>query len=163
VNISRDYYNLPLYYEYMRIVSTAFNDGSMIPERYTCVGENVNPPFEFYDLPMGTESLALIMDDLDTPYEVAHWLFWDFDPSILDYIRDNLVPSYVVEGKNNFGGNHYTGPCPPEGEIHRYRFRIYAVNTKSIGLSADSEKHHLEEVMQQYLLAEASVTGQFGR
>nr|WP_128916208.1 YbhB/YbcL family Raf kinase inhibitor-like protein [Bradyrhizobium nanningense] len=51
----------------MRLLSKAFADGSAIPRRFTCDGDNVSPPLEWSDAPQGTRSYVLLCDDPDAP------------------------------------------------------------------------------------------------
>ncbi len=51
----------------MKITSTAFKHGKIIPKEYTCQGEGTNPPISVADVPDGTRSLALIVRDHDAP------------------------------------------------------------------------------------------------
>jgi hypothetical protein len=44
----------------MNLTSSAFQNGGMIPGKYTCDGVNVSPPLEWDAVPEGTKSLALI-------------------------------------------------------------------------------------------------------
>src|SRR5437870_4175246 len=99
------------------ISSTVFVNKGIIPSKYTCDGENVNPPITIEDIPAGTKSLALIMDDPDAPNGIFdHWIIWNIRP--MEMIIENTVPG--TEGKNSFGKMKYQGPCPPEGKAHRY-------------------------------------------
>ena len=47
--------------------STAFTDNGHIPSKYTCEGENINPPIEISDIPDETKSLALLWKILMRP------------------------------------------------------------------------------------------------
>jgi len=51
----------------MKITSDAFENGNKISVKYTCDGEDINPPLEFSEIPPQTKSLALIIDDPDSP------------------------------------------------------------------------------------------------
>jgi len=51
----------------MHLSSTAFSDGSAIPSRYTCDGEDLSPPLKWSDPPADTRSFALLCDDPDAP------------------------------------------------------------------------------------------------
>ena len=51
----------------LQITSSAFSEGGMIPERYTCDGTDVSPDLAWTGIPEGTRSLALICDDPDAP------------------------------------------------------------------------------------------------
>jgi Raf kinase inhibitor-like YbhB/YbcL family protein len=74
------------------------------------------------NVPDGTKSLALIVDDPDAPAGTrVHWVLWNIDPKLKE-IKADSVPSKSVQGKNDFGKNNYGGPCPPSG-THRYFFK----------------------------------------
>ncbi|MBI3308817.1 MAG: YbhB/YbcL family Raf kinase inhibitor-like protein, partial [Candidatus Melainabacteria bacterium] len=49
------------------LTSTAFEDKTILQEKYTCDGENISPPLKWNDLPEKTKSIAIIMEDLDSP------------------------------------------------------------------------------------------------
>jgi len=42
----------------MKIISPAFGNGGFIPPKYTCNGENINPPLEFKEVPAEAKSLV---------------------------------------------------------------------------------------------------------
>ncbi|MDQ1275686.1 MAG: hypothetical protein QG610_1261, partial [Euryarchaeota archaeon] len=101
-----------------------FESNSTIPKKYTCNGENINPPLEFTNIPEETESLVLIMDDPDSPMNpFTHWIVWNIEP--VAKIEEDSIPG--VEGMNNFRKIGYGGPCPSSG-THRYYFRVYALD-----------------------------------
>src|SRR5262245_16092617 len=108
----------------LTVGSPEFAYEDFIPSRYTCEGDNVNPPLTINNIPPGTKSLALIVDDPDAPSGTfIHWLIWNISP--VDVILENTAPG--VEGTNSFGADHYKGPCPPTG-THRYFFKVYALD-----------------------------------
>ncbi|HPD61191.1 MAG TPA: YbhB/YbcL family Raf kinase inhibitor-like protein, partial [Thermodesulfobacteriota bacterium] len=49
----------------LKINSSAFREGDMIPKKYTCDGADISPPLAWDTVPMNTKSLALISDDPD--------------------------------------------------------------------------------------------------
>src|ERR1051326_9359513 len=103
--------------------SIEFSKGGHIPRKYTCEGENVNPPLEISGVPKSTKTLAIIVEDPDAPRGVFyHWLIWNIPPN--EPIDENSVPG--SSGKNSFGKTGYGGPCPPSG-THRYFFKVYAL------------------------------------
>ena len=51
----------------MKITSPAFDEGGMIPSKYTCDGDNISPALNWTGAPDGTASFALICDDPDAP------------------------------------------------------------------------------------------------
>lgn len=63
--------------------SPVFANNTPLPRRYTAEGENVSPPLIWSDVPAGTQSLALVVDDPDAPDPRApqrtwvHWVLYD--------------------------------------------------------------------------------------
>jgi len=51
----------------MRLHSPAFSNGSRIPSRYTCEGQDISPPLVWTGVPETARALALIVDDPDAP------------------------------------------------------------------------------------------------
>jgi Raf kinase inhibitor-like YbhB/YbcL family protein len=138
--------------------STAFGHNGHIPLQYTCEGENVNPPLTISDIPEGTKSLVLILEDPDAPKGVFyHWLVWDLVPG--EAIAENSVPGTV--GLNSFGKTAYGGPCPPSG-THRYYFKVYALDTKLL-LPAGEGISSLDEAMKDHILAKGELMGRYKR
>lgn len=88
--------------------SRTFSNNGQIPAKYTCEGEDVNPPLEISGLPQGTKTLAVIVEDPDAPHGVFdHWLAWNIPPH--EAIAENHAPG--ISGKNGFGKTGYGGPC----------------------------------------------------
>jgi len=145
----------------MQITSTAFEAGQTIPSKYTCDGDNVNPPLTILDVPEGTKSLALICDDPDAPAGTwVHWLVWNISPET-GIIAENSVPQGATFGTTNFGKPGYGGPCPPSGE-HRYFFKLYALDT-TLDLDINSDVSALENAMQRHILETAEIMGVYSR
>ena len=142
----------------LNIKSSAFEHNGLIPRKYTCDGEGVNPPITIENIPEGTQSLALTIDDPDAPMGTwDHWVVWNMPPK--KEIKENEVPG--VEGINDFGKHSYGGPCPPGG-THRYFFKVYALDTK-LNLNANSRKKDLEKAMQGHVLAKGELVGRYSR
>jgi len=145
----------------MKITSSAFEQNQSIPSKYTCDGENINPPLSVSGVPENAQSLALIFDDPDAPAGTwIHWVVWNIDPKTAE-IPENSAPAEATEGTTSFGKPGYGGPCPPSGE-HRYFFKLYALDTKlDLDLSAGADR--LEAAMKGHVLAEAELMGVYSR
>ena len=144
--------------ERLEVRSPAFGNNERIPKRYTCDGEDVNPPLEILGVPEGTQSIVLIMDDPDAPGGIwDHWVVWNISPDTK--IRENSSPGIV--GVNSWGQNSYGGPCPPSG-THRYFFRAYALDTK-LDIPSSSRKRDVEEAMRGHVLAKGELVGLYSR
>lgn len=138
----------------MTLTSPAFKAGEPIPRRYTCQGKDVSPPLTIQDIPEGTRSLALIVEDPDAPNGLwVHWVVYNISPRTA--MAEGDIPGQ--QGRNDFGRTAYGGPCPPWGE-HRYFFRLWALDTV---LPADPRmtRDHLLKRMQGHVLAESVLMG----
>ena len=106
------------------ISSPAVSDDGYLPAKYTCEGDNINPPFDIGGIPEHTRSMCLVFEDVDAPAGIfIHWLVYDMPPD--NHIAENS--SAGVVGINSFGNTRYEGPCPPTG-THRYLFKLYALD-----------------------------------
>jgi Raf kinase inhibitor-like YbhB/YbcL family protein len=142
----------------MKIVSPSFKNNEKMPARYTYDGEDINPSLEIENLPIGTKSLALIVDDPDAPMKTwVHWVLYDIPPS--GHIGEDSIPG--KQGINDSGGKDYHGPCPPSG-THRYYFKVYALD-KVLALNEGISKADLEKAMQGSILSSAELVGLYKR
>jgi hypothetical protein len=146
--------------ENMRISSPAFEDGEYLPVKYTCDGLDISPPLNFSNIPRDAKSLALIVEDPDAPGGVfVHWLVWNILPNTTGFSEGENIT--FPQGINDFGMKRYKGPCPPSGSIHRYFFRLYALDTL-LDLSEGATKKQLEAAMSGHILDEAELIGRYG-
>lgn len=142
----------------LKITSPAFKPNNPIPTKYTCDGENVNPPLNIEDIPSQTKTLTLIVDDPDAPMGTwTHWLVWNIPPK--EKIAENSIPG--IEGLNTARKHSYEGPCPPSG-THHYHFKIYALDTE-LELNPNSKKEDVEKAMQNHILAKGETIGLYQR
>lgn len=140
------------------VTSPAFGDKSRIPSKYTCDGDDVNPPIMIEGIPEAAESLVLIVDDPDAPRGTwDHWIVWNIPPK--GKLEEDSVPG--TEGMNDSGRQSYSGPCPPSG-THRYFFKVYALDTK-LNLPTNSRKRDVERAMKGHILAEGQLVGLYSR
>lgn len=151
----------------MNISSPVFEHQGKIPAKYTCVGEDINPPLRFENIPADAKSLVLIVDDPDAggpePAERATWVHWVvFNiPASVTEIQEHSVPKEGIEGDTSFGKPGYGGPCPPSGE-HRYFFKLYALSDMLTFEHLEKmDKQSVEEKMQGKILEQAQLMGLF--
>lgn len=146
----------------LQLTSPAFEDGERIPERYGYNEANVNPPLTIRDVPEGTESLALVVDDPDAVEPAGkiwdHWVVWNVDPTIGE-IPENWSANAALEGQNDYGEHGYGGPNPPDRE-HTYRFVLYALDAR-VQLDAGASKVQLEDAMSGHVIEEANLAGTY--
>lgn len=149
----------------MKIQSPAFSDNGVIPSKYTCDGDNANPPLVISGVPTEAKSLALIMEDPDVPKSLRsdgmfdHWVVWNIPPGTTQIPENTAAPG--VQGNNGSGKPGYTGPCPPDRE-HRYFFKLYALD-RELSLAPGSTKAQLEMAINDYTIARAELMGKYDR
>jgi Raf kinase inhibitor-like YbhB/YbcL family protein len=146
------------------IRSSVFENGGKIPRKYTCEGDDTSPPLSWSDIPAGTKSLALIVDDPDAPDPAkpqrvyVHWVVYNIPPEAAQIGEGGSAPSGAAAGTNDFGKQSWGGPCPPIGR-HRYFFKLYALD-KTLHLKS-AKKKDVETAMQGHILAQAELMGTY--
>ncbi len=103
----------------MKVESSAFREGEVIPVKYTCDGADLSPPLSWSDIPEGTKSFVIIADDPDAPIGTfTHWVIYDI-PAKVRSLEEGVPKTERVgdakQGLNDFGYVGYGGPCPPKG------------------------------------------------
>ncbi len=152
--------------EHIKVTSSVFPEGGMIPQQYTCDGANLSPPLSLSGLPAGTASLALLVEDPDAPRGTfTHWVAFNLPPVLHEVPEragaERLIQGGGLQGKNDFGKPGYGGPCPPSG-THRYYFKVYALDTV-LNLDAGASKDQLLHAMKGHVLAEGQLMGRYHR
>lgn len=148
----------------MRLTSGAFEQGQSIPSKYTCDGQNINPPLAISGVPPSAKSLALIMDDPDVPAAAGvkvwdHWVVFNM-PATVASIGESEQPE-GVRGQGTRGSLSYGGPCPPDRE-HRYFFKLYALDAM-LTLKEGATKAEVERAMQGHIIETTELMGRYVR
>lgn len=148
------------------LTSSAFANNQAIPRQYTCDGQDISPPLTWNDPPPKTISFALVMDDHDAPAGIwTHWLLYNIPGTaqgLVGAIRaDATLKDGSKHGKNSWRRLGYNGPCPPGG-IHRYSFKLYALDFNP-DLQTGIDKNTLLLTINSHILAETSLTGTYRR
>ncbi len=145
--------------EKLTVKSSAFEHNTLIPKKYACDGDGINPPLAVEGIPKEALSLVLIVDDPDASSGTFnHWIVWNIPPHI-GKIGENVVPG--LEGMNSDRRKGYTSPCPPSG-THRYSFKMFALDVE-LSLDANSSKRELESAMQGHVIAKGEIIGLYRR
>ena len=150
----------------MEIKSSAFDEGALIPDKYTCDDIDISPPLNWSNGPEGTKKYAIICDDPDAPMGTwVHWVIYNL-PSNIHELAENvpsseILPNGAKQGRNDFGKIGYGGPCPPGG-THRYYFKIYALSAE-LNVTAGITKSELLKEMEAYILSEGQLMGRYKR
>jgi phosphatidylethanolamine-binding protein (PEBP) family uncharacterized protein len=69
-------------------------------------------------------------------------------------LAENAVPSGALEARE------YTGPCPPGGPAHHYRFTVYALG-RSPGIQEGADPQRAIAAIQAAATAQGQLVGTF--
>lgn len=101
------------------VSSPAFEDGGELPRVHTCDADNVPPEIAWSQVPGGTASIAVLVEESAVePAPFTHWLVVGIPADARGLAA---VPDGAVEVEP------YNGPCPLEG-AHRYQVHVYALD-----------------------------------
>lgn len=139
----------------LTVTSSSFSNNGNIPKKYTCQGEQINPPLKISSIPSGTKTLALILHDPDAEMQggFTHWVVWNIPAN------GNMPENFkgADQGWNGAHKNGYIGMCPPSG-VHHYHFMVYALNTR-LTLDKNTDKAGLEKAMTGHILGTGELVG----
>lgn len=166
----------------INITSTGIKDG-YIATRFGKFGEQKiegvptrSLPVAWSNVPDGTKSIALIMQDYDAVpvcgFSWIHWLVADIDPSTDGLAEDaSRIDASLIQGKNSLASkqicgdlpdhvtSYYGGPRPPDKD-HEYEVRVYALDTK-LGLAPGFRMNELVHAMKGHILDEGVLYGMY--
>lgn len=151
----------------MTLRSEAFEQGELIPAKYTCQGDGMSPPLNWGGMPRQTGSYALIAEDPDAPHGIfTHWVIFDLNANTA-HLGEGVplvpqLPDGAIQGTNSFGKLGYGAPCPPPGPAHRYRFTVYALDVM-LHLTPGVSREQLQGAMQGHILDQGSLVGLYAR
>ena len=148
------------------LISPSFEEGEMIPVRFTCDGADISPELVWESIPTECQTLAIICDDPDAPMGTwVHWVIYNM-PADLGGLEegipaDDILHNGAVQGNNSWRRIGYGGPCPPGG-THRYFFKIYALDT-TLDLGLGATKSQLTDAMEGHILVQGQLMGRYSR
>lgn len=150
----------------MIISSGQFENGGWMPDSISGNGEDLSPEIDIDEMPEGTVTLAITMDDLDHPIKKGynHWLAWNIPP--VRHIPGSLPKGEKIEHPIHaeqgigYGKHCYRGPKPPLNQNHRYVITVYALDVQ-LDLDPDSKKAGLMKAIDSHVLAKGELTGKY--
>ncbi len=143
----------------MKIKSSAFTDGTEIPQKHGKNVENISVPLSWENIPEGTKSLAISMlDKLSETRIITHWLVYNI-PVEVHSIEEglsgrNLMPQGSKELKS------YQGPLPPTG-THTYEFTLFALNTTQLDIPMKASLTTFLQIVSENMLLSTKISGTF--
>lgn len=143
----------------MTLTSSAFENEQMIPKQYSRDGDDMSPPLMIQGVPKAAKSLAILVDDPDAPGRLFnHWILFNIAPNTVE-IKEGECPLGAMQGKNDWGELNYGGPQPPSG-VHRYFFKLYALDT-ALSLQQGASREQIYKAMHGHILEETNLMGRF--
>ncbi|MEM0153928.1 MAG: YbhB/YbcL family Raf kinase inhibitor-like protein [Ignisphaera sp.] len=152
----------------LTVSSSAFNNLSSIPKRYTCDDLDVSPPLSISDIPKDVKSLAIIVYDPDAPRGIFyHWIVYSIPPSITTVdegvgAKNRREISIGIQGLNDFGYIGYGGPCPPPGSRHRYIFLVLALDIE-LDIEPGATPTQVLEICRNHVVGYGILVGLYQR
>ncbi len=107
------------------LVTGPWEDGTRIASRHTCDGDDLSPPLAFGNVPSGTVSLAVVIQEMSSAGGYL-WVVANVDPAGA-YIDEGDVPAGAAEALNDSGATTYSGPCPDSEAPVAYKVTAFAV------------------------------------
>ena len=126
------------------------------PNSYTCKGEDRTPALNMKNLNATSVAIMVFNPFIKSCCSFTTWIIWNLPPvsRIPEGIPKEAQVTYPVQamqGRNDYGTIGYHGPCPPEGEMHRYQFRVYGLDTM-LDLPPGSTKDELIQAMKGHVV-----------
>jgi Raf kinase inhibitor-like YbhB/YbcL family protein len=147
----------------LTLVSPAFVDGGDIPQQFTCEGENISPHLTWAGAVEGIQSFVIIMEDPDAPRApFTHWLVFDIPADCTDLPSGTRSDAVGLSGRNSGGSLGYMGPCPPSG-IHRYLFRVFALDVQTLGFAAGASREQVDRAIEAHAVETMTLVGRYQR
>lgn len=152
--------------ETMRLSSPAFENSGEIPKEFTCDGNNAAPPLEWSGQPAGTQSFAILGEDLSAPTDSARWVIARIPPTVFNLPKGlpalAILANSELQGKNDLGKLGYSGPCPDAGATQSYSFTVFALDIY-LGMAPDAAAEELLRAMEGHILARGTLKGKYRR
>ncbi len=139
--------------------SGAFADGEIIPERFSCEGDNISPPLSWSDVPDDAVELALVMADFETSTGIFHhWVVLGIDADDRS-LETGELPDGAVLAQASSQNPVYIGPCPPRGERHEYLLTLFPLRERIRLPSGTPTKDALDAIDAARLPGEGELRG----
>jgi Raf kinase inhibitor-like YbhB/YbcL family protein len=140
----------------LKVTSSAFGPGGVIPAEHTCEGAQTTPPLAWSNVPKTARAIAILVEDPDAPNGAfTHWLVTGIAPATTSLAAGAKLPEGAMEARNGKGDTGYNAPCPPGGR-HRYIFHVYALDTTVPG---PATKEDFLASINGHILAEGQLIG----
>ena len=150
--------------------SLAFIDHGAIPALYTADGDGLSPPLHWSGVPAAATSLALIVEDADspTPQPLVHAIAVGLPPGDGALAQgalngDNAPAQDLTLGRNSYLQTGWLPPDPPPGHgAHRYVFQLFAL-AEGDTIDGTPGREALLTALSERAIASACLIGTYER
>ena len=155
-------------YAPIALSSPAFGDWTEMPVRFTADGAGVSPPLVWDAVPGATQSLALIVEDADSPTlsPLVHAIVWGMGPDTRDLAEGAIVEGGATAeiGRNSYLAQGWLAPDPPSGHgEHRYVFQLFALDVVAEDLGDAPGRGAVLNAIQGHVIGAGMLTGLYAR
>jgi Raf kinase inhibitor-like YbhB/YbcL family protein len=143
----------------LQVRSKAFVFNGRLATRYTADGDGISPPLEWQDVPDGAASIAIIVEDADspTPHPLVQAIVVGLG-SASGSIEEGALNSPhhlgvgLETGQNSFFRQAWLPPDPPRGHgEHRYVFQVFALRGGTPFSSVPGRREFIDVVLERAL------------
>lgn len=149
----------------LELRSRVFVFNGRLPTRYTADGEGVSPPLDWENVPEDTTSLALIVEDADSPtlHPLVHAIVVGLESGAGAVKAGASMEegalnsphhqgSGLETGQNSFFQQAWLPPDPPRGHgEHRYVFQLFALGAGAPFSAAPGRREFIDIVLARAL------------
>jgi Raf kinase inhibitor-like YbhB/YbcL family protein len=142
----------------LEVSSPAFAFNARLPAKYTADGPGISPPIAWHLIPADAESIAVIVEDADspTPHPLVHAIVVGIAPADGSLEEGALSsPDQGIEtGRNSFLKQAWLPPDPPPGHgVHRYVFQVFALRAGTPFSHAPGRGEVIEAILDRAVAA----------
>jgi len=145
--------------ERIAVRSPAFMFNARIPTRFTADGDGLSPPLAWDDVPSDAASVALIVEDADspTPHPLVHAIVVGLDGGDGSIAEGALSSPHhtgagFTTGQNSFLRQAWLPPDPPRGHgEHRYVFQVFALRAGEPFSAVPGRREFIEVILARSL------------
>jgi Raf kinase inhibitor-like YbhB/YbcL family protein len=163
----------------LTMTSPAFEDGAIIPNKYTgnSAALPISPELQWTNVPDGTVSFALILDDQDNSLQkttnmTLHWMIFNIpgtarglpeDVPHTEQLPDGSLQAKLTASRAIPARPGYKGMgAPPEGPYHHYVYWLFALDTK-LSLDSNASRTDVYNALNGHILDKAVLVSRFHR
>ena len=142
---------------------------SQVFRGFGCQGDNQSPQLFWQNAPEGTKSFVVTVYDPDAPTGSGwwHWVVFNIPAAITRLVANasanGKMPSGAIQARNDYGQNRFGGACPPPGTMHRYIFKVYALDVPKLDLDASASPAMIGFMARAHAIASTQITAVYNR